>query len=133
LAQVRRKIANLTAAIADAGHSKVLLKQLAELEAREEQLQAEMPKAEDGNVVELHPNAAGMFRKLVDSLPAALAKGGIEAARVREAVRGLVTSIKVIPTNGRAPVDLEIEGDIAGLFRQRAESGGKLRRPRAVG
>jgi hypothetical protein len=116
LVQVRRKIANLTAAIADAGHSKVLLKQLAELESREEQLQVQMLKVEDANVVELHPNAAAMFRKLVDSLPAVLAKGGIETARVREAVRGLITAIRVIPTNGRQPVDLKVEGDIAQLF-----------------
>jgi site-specific DNA recombinase len=121
LAQVRRKIANLTAAIADAGHSKVLLKQLAEMEAREEQLLAEMPRSDETNVVALHPNAGAMFRQIVDSLPAVLAKGGIEAARVREAVRAIVGEVRVIPTEGRQPVELDIRGDLAALFAREGQ------------
>jgi hypothetical protein len=115
LADVRRQLRNVRAAIRDAGHSRALLQDLADLETRERALETKLPTAES-DVVELHPQAAHSYRKIVEDLGKALT--GPEPARARAItlLRSLITRVVVIPTPPRTPVGLEVVGDLLGLL-----------------
>jgi hypothetical protein len=123
LADVRRQITNATAAIREGGHSRALLRDLAELEKRETALEAELPPPAEVDVVALHPQAARRYRQIVEELGAVLADKdhGARTARAFTLVRSLITTIKVIPTPARKPVGLEITGDLLALVDERGE------------
>src|SRR5690606_16011751 len=73
LRDVRRQLANVRGAIREAGHSRSLLQDLADLERREQSLEAKLPK--DGpEIVELHPQAARRYASIVADFSKALAK-----------------------------------------------------------
>jgi DNA invertase Pin-like site-specific DNA recombinase len=115
LADVRRQLRNVRAAIRDVGHSRSLLQDLTELEARERTLEAKLPTTEP-EVVELHPQAAQRYRAVVEDLGKALTGPEPARARAMTLLRSLITRVVVIPTPSRTPVDLEVVGDLLGLL-----------------
>ena len=60
---------------------------------------------------------------MVEAFSASLDEGGPAAAKAMDLVRSLITRVRVIPTSGRQPVGLEIEGNLQALIND----GGELR------
>jgi hypothetical protein len=115
LADVRRQIGNLRKAIREAGHSRALLQDLADLERREQALEARLPKTEP-DVVELHPQAGRSYAKVVDDLGKALTGPEAERARALGLLRSLITQVDVFPTPNRTPVRLKVTGNLLELL-----------------
>jgi hypothetical protein len=115
LADVRRQLANVRRAIREAGHSRALLQDLADLETRERALEAKLPAAEP-NVVELHPQAARSYSQIVEDLGKAIAGPEPARARAMTLLRQIITRVVVIPTPARTPVRLECTGNLLGLL-----------------
>lgn len=114
LADVRRQLGNVKRAIREAGHSRALLQDLAELETRERVLEARLPTEPD--VVELHPQAARRYREVVESLGKALAGPEPARARALTLLRSLIMRVVVIPTPARTPVGLEVTGNLLAVL-----------------
>jgi DNA invertase Pin-like site-specific DNA recombinase len=117
LAKVEAAIARTLKAIHSlaGGDVEPLAQSIRDLEEQRKSLKTRLavPKAD---VVDLHPHAARRCMEIVENLNQALAAGGPTAARAIDHVRSLITSIRINPTPGRQPVDLEIEGNLLGLI-----------------
>lgn len=74
-------------------------------------------------IIALHPAAGGVYRRLIEGLQAALANpADIESREAREAVRALISAIRVIPLPAFGQYQLEIVGDLAPMLRTNEES-----------
>jgi hypothetical protein len=117
LAKVETAIARTLKAIqsVEGGDVEPLAQSIRDLQEQRQQLKARLavPKAD---VVDLHPHAARRCRETVEHLGEALAAGGPTAAKAIDHVRSLIASIRIIPTPGRQPVDIEIESNLLALI-----------------
>lgn len=119
--EIDRRIARIVAAIEAGGDAATLVGRLAELERRRREIAGRMPVT-DGDAVVLHPQAAERYRQTVAEIHAALTAGdaaGIEAVAL---VRGLITSITIIPMGRGVPVGIEIAGDLAALLQPQEQA-----------
>ena len=121
LAKVRKGIKNTVAAIRDMGGSRTLQAELAELEAREIALEAELASTKV-NVVELHPRAADRYREIVAGLKDLGKADGPEAAEAQAALRDLIAEVRITPTPKGHPVRVEVFGDIRPLLQPDAKA-----------
>jgi hypothetical protein len=117
LAKVDTAIARTLKAIqsVEGGDVEPLAQLIRDLQDQRQQRKARLavPKAD---VVDLHPHAARRCRETVEHLGEALAVGGPTAAKAIDHVRSLIASIRIIPTPGRQPVDIEIESNLLALI-----------------
>jgi DNA invertase Pin-like site-specific DNA recombinase len=117
LAKVETAIARTLKAIQsiEGGDVESLAQSIRDLEEQRKQLKARLtvPKAD---VVDLHPHAARRCRETVEHLGEALAAGGPTAAKAIDHVRSLIVSIRIIPTPGRQPVEIEMENNLLALI-----------------
>jgi DNA invertase Pin-like site-specific DNA recombinase len=114
LIEVRRQIGNVRRSLRD-GYSRALTQDLADLERREQALEARLPSTEP-DIVALHPQAATSYAKIVEDLGKTLSGPEPARARAMGLLRSLITSVRVIPTAPRTPVGLKITGNILGLI-----------------
>jgi hypothetical protein len=118
LAKVETAIANTLKAIhslPQGGDVGPLAQSIRDLEEQRKGLKTRLavPKAD---VVDLHPHAARRCREVIETFNEALAAGGPTAAQAMDHVRSLIASIRINPTPGRQPVDIEIEGNLLALI-----------------
>jgi site-specific DNA recombinase len=97
--------------------NKALLANLDALEARREQVEAEIAEVRPPPV-ELHPNVADVYRKKVQDLKTLLAETDEDnRADAYGAIRELIDKVVITPTAAYKRPDLEIHGQMAVLLR----------------
>jgi site-specific DNA recombinase len=113
LTQVERRLRRIVEAIADGVPARTLKDELLALEARQEQLAAELAAAPGAQVPLLHPSLAEVYRQKVAALAEALAD---EALRDNafEPMRSLLDRIVLIPEGEE--LRIEIHGKLAGIL-----------------
>ena len=117
LAAIDRQIRNIIDAIADGIATAGMKSRLIEIEAEKERLSADLSAmAASSNVVELHPASIEAYRRKVAELQDALQTGDSERREAANIVRPLVTSIEVIPREGRGELKLSVHGALAELL-----------------
>lgn len=86
------------------------------LEARRAELEAQL-KAAPAEVVEIHRGAATAFRRLVEVLEVGLAEPACSHdAAARDALRSLITTVRISPLPVFGQVSIEIVGNLAPLL-----------------
>ena len=127
LGQVRRQIEQIVDAVANGMFHESMKTKLTDLEARQAELEAELAEIGEEPPIRLHPGLADHYRAKVADLAAALdtPETRQEAA---EAMRGLLTEIRMIPEDGGHAI--ELVGDLAGIL---ALSQGETKAPPAFG
>jgi hypothetical protein len=98
--------------------------ELLALEERKATLVAETEEAQE-DLPRLHPGLAEVYHRKVDGLTAALNRDDLRT-QAAEAIRSLISAIKLIPHDGELMV--ELEGELAGILAL-----GKDERPRPFG
>jgi site-specific DNA recombinase len=118
LAEVDRRAARLVDQVAEGQLSgKAVAAKLADLERRREELQARVQALPAAEVVALHPEAAGRYRKAVEELQAALAgPDSVERAHSRETVRALIRAVYIHPGEKWGQYRAEILLNIGDIF-----------------
>ena len=115
LASVERKIGNLLDALADGIRTTNVQKRLAELEARQKELQREVTSSRSPRVA-LHPNLAQQYRAPVAQLRTALARDdGVSAL---EAARCLIEKVLIYPPDDDGgPPKIELVGNLLAMLK----------------
>lgn len=125
-AELKRKLSRLVTLLEEGAEAAPLLGRLAELEKARAANAATLAALGAAHVVDLHPKAAERYAALVTELEARLAKGEAAGAESLALIRSLITRIVVIPTKSKAPVGLDIEGDLAALLHDQNGPGTQL-------
>jgi site-specific DNA recombinase len=118
LATVERQIVAIIDAIKDGLRTPSMKQELLGLEARKQELAAEMKQA-PAPAPRLHPKLAELYRDRVERLHDELNRPELrsEAAQV---LRGLIDEVRLIPENGR--LEIELVGELAGILALAADS-----------
>jgi site-specific DNA recombinase len=116
LAQLDKKISNITAAIEDGMYQPSLKDRMAELEHEKRRLTDYLAQSPEPPALRLHPSLSEVYRRKIFDLSSALQDPGLKA-EATEALRGLVSEIRLIPdpeaANGH---QIELAGDLAGIL-----------------
>jgi hypothetical protein len=86
------------------------------LQKRKEETEARLAALGGNHVIELHPTAAESYSAIVSRLHQLVGDNEKMTDELRATLRNLITEIKIIPTPGRAPLKLEITGNLAALL-----------------
>ena len=110
---IERQIARLVDAIADGAVTSIgaVGDKLKTLEDRLSNLAA-APEVEN-QVVEMHPNAANLYKDKVTDLQAALTADDLTREQATTALRGLVDKVVALPAETRGQFELELHGHLA--------------------
>lgn len=129
LAETKRRAERLLDQVADGVLSGAAIKdKLGALESRRAALEAELSApAPDDDIVPFGANAAGLFRRHVEQLLAALDHPeDADGADDRAAIRALISRIVFTPREGHGQYDLHLEGDLAPLLMLGTNENGPL-------
>lgn len=119
LAELRRRMAGLIDQMEGGAPWSAIAERHGDLEARTAAIQDELATAPSAEVVELHPNAARLYREHVARLHEALQHPQtIEDREQRQALRALIHAVEFTPRPGKNQYDLEIVGNLAPLFSE---------------
>jgi hypothetical protein len=102
---VERKIAGIMTAIEDGTYTPALKDRVKVLEGRKAEIEAIMASAEPPSVVQLHPNAAEIYRRKVANLELALNDDSIKT-EAGEVLRSLIDRVVLTPATD-APDGIE--------------------------
>jgi len=117
LGVIMRQIKSIISAIADGIATREMKTTLLEIDREKEALENELLSFEQlDTVVELHPAAVDAYRRAVANLQSALTSDDKERREAMDIIRSLVTSIDVIPQEGRGQVELHVCGALAELL-----------------
>jgi site-specific DNA recombinase len=117
LPEIDRQIERLIVSIAEGVSAALIRDKLTSLEAERDRLRAEEAAiVADTRVVELHPNAAEIYRRQVDDLEAALAADPLARAEATQTLRRLVARVEVHRKEERGAYDLRVVGSLANLL-----------------
>ncbi len=117
LAVVDKQITNIIDAIADGVATASMKSRLLELETEKERLVADLAAlGQASNVVELHPASIEAYRRKITELQLALESDGQARSVAAAEIRSLVTSIEVMPREGRGKFELSVNGALAELL-----------------
>jgi site-specific DNA recombinase len=128
LARTERGIRAIIEAIKDGIRSPGMREELLALEDRKEQLAATLKNARS-SVVRMHPNLAEIYREKVSNLHIALT-GDDTRGQAAEALRSLISEVRLIPENGR--LEIELVGDLPAMLAfangtpRRADPAGRI-------
>ena len=129
LGAIDSQIRNIIDAIADGIATTGMKSRLIEIEAEKERLSADLAAmAEASNVVELHPASIEAYRRKVAELQNALQTDDSERREAANVIRSLVTSIEVMPREGRGELELSVHGALAELLNLPNRKTGELPR-----
>jgi len=117
LGVIMRQIKSIISAIADGIATREMKTTLLEIDREKEALENELLSFEQlDTVVELHPAAVDAYRRAVANLQSALTSDDKERREAMDIIRSLVTSIDVLPQEGRGQVELQVCGALAELL-----------------
>lgn len=123
LAAIDRQIRNIIDGIATAG----MKSRLIDIEAEKERISVDLAAmAESSNVVELHPASIEAYRRKVAELLNASQANDSERREAANVIRSLVTSIEVMPREGRGELELSVHGALAELLNLPHRKTGEL-------
>ena len=112
LPKIDRELDKAVQAILDGFASPALKTRMEELEARKAEIETQLADAPAPPPL-LHPNMAVLYRQKIASLHDSL-QNKADATQTMEAIRSLITRIKLIPENGKLGIFLE--GDLAAML-----------------
>jgi site-specific DNA recombinase len=112
LTQVERRLRRIVEAIADGMPARTLKEELLALEARQEQIEAEVAAAPEAKQP-LHPNLAEIYRRKVAALAEALADEAVRDEAF-EPIRSLLDKVVLVPEGEQ--LRIEIHGELAGIL-----------------
>ena len=117
LGSIERKLKHVMNMVMDGNPDrKTLGRQLGELEAEQDRINAELAAGSDASPVALHPQAAERYRGKVAQIHEALTKGDAASHEAITILRDLIDHILVTPTERPAPVELRVVGNLAALL-----------------
>ncbi|MBS1104356.1 MULTISPECIES: recombinase family protein [unclassified Gluconobacter] len=112
LPKIERELDKAVQAILDGFASPALKTRMEELEARKAEIETQLADAPAPPPL-LHPNMAELYRQKIASLHNSL-QNKADATQTMEAIRSLITRIRLIPENGELGIFLE--GDLAAML-----------------
>ncbi len=114
LAAVKKKMSSMIDVIEDGGYVRGMVDRLRKLEARQDELEAQLAAA-PAAVPDIHPNVADVYRRKVERLAAALDNPG-ERDEAAAAIRGLIERIVLTPGAAWAETDAKLVGDLGTIL-----------------
>ena len=114
LAAVKKKMAAMIDVIEDGGYVRGMVDRLQKLEARQDELEAQLAAA-PAAVPDVHPNVADIYRRKVERLAAALNNPG-ERDEAAAAIRGLIERIVLTPGVAWGETDAKLVGDLGTIL-----------------
>src|SRR5260221_3487620 len=117
-ARVERQVDAIVDAIKDGLRPASMKQELLALEARKQELAAEM-KQTPAPAPRLDPKLAELYRERVERLHEELNRPELRA-EAAEVLRGLIDEVRLIPENGR--LEIELMGALAGILALAADS-----------
>src|SRR5215472_18931299 len=113
---VEHKIAGIMTAIEDGMYTPALKERMKVLEGRKAEIEAIVAIAEPPSVVQLHPNAAEIYRRKVADLDLALNDDSIKV-EAGEILRSLIDRVVLTPaTDAPNGIDAQLYGDLAAVL-----------------
>ncbi|MCG7522771.1 recombinase family protein [Ruegeria sp. Ofav3-42] len=113
LATTTKQIKKIVDAIAEGMFHPSLKAKMDELEARKEELEAELSASSHERPVLLHPGLAGIYKEKVEDLSGALSNPATKT-EATSIIRGLLSEIRLLPNDGQ--LTIELVGELAGLL-----------------
>ncbi|WP_317214577.1 recombinase family protein [Gluconobacter sp. GP1] len=113
LPKIKRELDKAVQAILDGFASPALKTRMEQLEARKAEIEGRLANAPSPPPL-LHPNMAELYRQKIATLHESL-QNEVSRTQTVEAIRSLITRIKLIPENGKLGIFLE--GDLAAMLR----------------
>ena len=115
----------MIAVIEDGGYVRGMVDRLRELEARQDELNARLARV-PADIPDIHPNVAGIYRRKVAHLAAALDNPG-ERDEAAAAIRGLIERIVLMPGARRGEMDALLHGDLGAILEWTGNGHGKTK------
>ncbi|OUL65364.1 resolvase [Acetobacter senegalensis] len=112
LPKIERELDKAVQAILDGFASSALKTRMEQLEARKAEIEARLAEAPSPPPL-LHPNMAELYRQKIATLHDSL-QNEATGTQAREAIRSLITRIRLLPENGMLGIFLE--GDLAAML-----------------
>lgn len=125
LAETKRRMARLIDQLEQGVPWSAIAPRHAELDARRAALEAQLAdhEQETAEILAIPVATAGMYRRLIEDLEAALENPGDPTMTAgRDAVRRLIDRVRFVPLPGHNAYDLVIEGDLAPLLMLNPET-----------
>jgi hypothetical protein len=124
LSRIERRLRRIVEAIAEGVPARTLKDELLALEARQDQLQAELAAAPEAKQPLLHPNLAEVYRAKVAALQDALADPTVQDEAF-ELIRSLIDKVVLVPEGDELRIEIHGElGAILALCQQSKTPGG---------
>ncbi|MFT8327434.1 recombinase family protein [Gluconobacter oxydans] len=127
LPKIEHELDKAVQAILDGFASSALKTRMEQLEARKAEIEARLAEAPSPPPL-LHPNMAELYRQKIAMLHDSL-QNKADATQTMEAIRSLITRIRLIPENGELGIFLE--GDLAAMLGFATNKKNTLRHPDA--
>ncbi|WP_225199256.1 recombinase family protein [Gluconobacter oxydans] len=127
LPKIERELDKAIQAILDGFASPALKSRIGHLETRKAEIEERLAEAPSPPPL-LHPNMAELYRQKIASLHASL-QNEATGTQAREAIRSLITRIRLIPENGELGIFLE--GDLAAMLGFATNRKNAMRHPDA--
>ena len=116
LAQTKRDHQKLVDAIIAGVPAEQVKERMIELDQQRQQLERKLSASPAPDPILIHPSMAVTYRERVAALIAGLGRSA-EMPAAKEALRALVDRIVLIPAAGSTGVEIELEGELAGILR----------------
>lgn len=127
LIKVEQSIAQIVDAIADGMYHPSMKERMAALEARKTAIRDELSELDEEEPLRLHPGLSGIYRRKVAALTEALNKDETSRNEAVEVLRGLVTTILLMP-DGEGELQIELVGELGAIMLLVEEDNKKPRR-----
>jgi site-specific DNA recombinase len=120
LDKIARSIKEMLALIEEGSGSRAMVARMRELEAREDEIRARLDAA-PVDLPDLHPNAAGIYRRKVERLAEALQMPQ-ERDEAADAIRALIERITLTPGTKRGEMAATLHGELGTILEWTARS-----------
>lgn len=124
IAQIDRELSRFMQKIAEGLDIPEMHAHMTKLSEEKKAMEAELASL-DSNITQMHPNAAMLYHKRIQTLQEKLTSAADDASRMAaaELIRTLVEEIRVLPGEKKGQNTVEITGDLAGILSMAFGSG----------